>query len=487
MRRAVSFMLFMIAFASSGQAQDTAWSKLYLRDLDSLHAAISANHPGTLDAQNPEFARTLERAYGEARTIAPRIKDFASFRIALTRFINQFEDEHLQIGFTQRVDSLREAGIIVNYRGGQFYVAEAHQRYPNAREIVDTRLVSCDGVAASDVFRDRVLWWRGRARIEADWYRQAPHFFIDYGPPTPSAPASCVFDDGGRSITLPLEWRTTSAAAMTAVLQRALPATPRTLGTERIDSGVLWVRLPSFAASADPTLGQMRATLDSLRAFLSANPNWQGIVFDLRGNSGGSSTWGDDIARILFGDEWQGQAAAYLFDGVYTEWRLSPDNIKSMRGIQEQIARRDGADAPGTTRFREMVDSAEAELKRGVAYYGTRQTRTGAGLPVPVKVSGRVVIITTPACFSACLDFLDRMRLHPAVVQVGQTTGVDTNYMENWGGPISELTRWGHPLKVYRNRRRANNESYRPRIVYEGSLEDDTAVRNWVMNNFRHW
>jgi hypothetical protein len=475
---------FLLLWTSSAVAQDTVWSKLYLRDLDSLRAAIAANHPGTLDEQNPEFARILERAYAEASRLAPRIADFASFRIGLTRFINQFQDEHLQIGFTRGVDSLREAGIITSYRAGGFYVVDVHQRYADAAQLMGARIVSCDGQPARAHFSDRVLWWRGRPNIEADWYRQAPLFFVDYGPPTPAAPTSCIFSARGREVTRTLEWRITPAAAFNAVLQRANPAPQRQLGTERVDGKVLWVRLPTFSANAEPVLGQMRATLDSLRTFVASNPSWNAIVFDLRGNSGGSSTWGDEIAKIVFGPEWQQQAVAYLYDGVYTEWRLSEDNIKSMRGIQDQIARRDGADSPGAVGFRQFVDSAEAQFKRGIEYYGTRQTRSGAPAPSSTSIPGKVIVITTPSCFSACLDFLDRMRLHPAVVQVGTTTGVDTNYMENWGGPISGLTRWGHPLKVYRNRRRGNNESYRPHVAYEGSLEDDTALRTWVTKNF---
>jgi hypothetical protein len=261
----------------------------------------------------------------------------------------------------------------------------------------------------------------------------------------------------------------------------------RELSTERIGERSIWVNVPTFSANAEPHLTAMRNTLDSLRAFIASKPDWQLIVFDLRGNSGGSSTWGDEFTKIVFGDEWARQATSYLYDGVYTEWRLSPDNIKSMRGIEAQIAKRDGADAASARNFKAFVDSAEAEMNSGAKYFGTRKARTGIEPPSSPPLSGKIVVLTTPSCFSACLDFLDRMRLHPGVRQVGQTTGVDTNYMENWGGPISDLTRWGHPLKVYRNRRRGMNEAYQPHAAYEGSLEDDKAVREWVMENYRNW
>jgi hypothetical protein len=79
------------------------------------------------------------------------------------------------------------------------------------------------------------------------------------------------------------------------------------------------------------------------------------------------------------------------------------------------------------------------------------------------------------------------MRLHPAVVQVGQPTGVDTDYMENWGWPLpSGLSRIGHPMKVYRNRRRANNEAYLPHVRRD-ALRDDAALRAWIIANVERW
>jgi hypothetical protein len=486
--RTVFAAVLSVTFAAPLAAQqDTAWSKLYQRDLDSLRAAISANHPGAIDQENPQFARTLERAYKEASALAPQIKDFASFRIALARFIDEFEDEHLQIGFSRQVDSLREAGIVVSYRGGAFVVADVNERYPDRTHLIGARVLTCDGTPARNVFRDRVLWWRGRESIEADWYRQAPMFFVDFGPPTPRAPSSCTFDVGGTSINVPLQWRTTARTDFNAAVQRVFAVAPRKFATERVNTRSLWVSLPTFSAHVDPQLTQMRATLDSLRAFVASVPNWDLLVFDLRGNSGGSSSWGDEIAKIVFGEQWASQAASYLSDGVFTEWRLSEDNIRSIRAIHAQIAKRDGADAPSARNFAAFVDSAEAAWKRGAKYHGARETRAGLRAPAPVKLPGKIVVITTPSCFSACLDFLDRMRLHPDVRQVGQTTGVDTNYMENWGGKISDLTSWGHPLKVYRNRRRAMNEAYNPHVTYVGSLEDDAAVREWVVKNFRGW
>jgi hypothetical protein len=39
-------------------------------------------------------------------------------------------------------------------------------------------------------------------------------------------------------------------------------------------------------------------------------------------------------------------------------------------------------------------------------------------------------------------------------------------------------------MKVYRNRRRANNEAYKPHVAYTGDLYDTAALEAWVVSRF---
>jgi hypothetical protein len=232
----------------------------------------------------------------------------------------------------------------------------------------------------------------------------------------------------------------------------------------------------------------MRATIDTLRARLASGGAWDLLVLDLRGNSGGSSVWGDEIASAIFGAAWARQARAWLNDGVYTEWRVSKDNVEAVRGQVKQLETRHGADSPQAAGARAFADSMAAALARGDLLYSPgRAARQGLTRPTAPPLPGKVVVVTTASCFSACLDFLDVMRLHPAVVQVGQPTGVDTDYMENWGWPLpSGLSQIGYPMKVYRNRRRANNEGYAPQVRRD-DLADTNALAEWIRRDYQKW
>lgn len=488
LRLVAAALALAAAHASALRAQaDTVWSALYLTDLDSAYAFIAANHPGMVDTLNPEFARTLETAYAEARRAADSVRTFSSYRIALSRFGNRLQDEHLSIGSSRPLEGVRDAGIFPVYQGGAFVVADVDERYGAAGErIRGARVVSCGGRPADTLFRERVLSWRGRPNVEADWYRLAPAFFMDYGPPTPPGPASCRFRVGRRTIELALQWAPSAGSQTSQRMRRLGEFEARPLALQRLEGGrVLWVDVPTFAVNSAREVAAMNALIDTLRAEMARRRDWRLLVFDLRGNSGGSSVWGDRIAAAVFGDEWARQAGAWLSDGVYTEYRVSPFNAGVMHELVKQSEQRYGAESEQTARTRALADSMAAALARGARLWGVAKRRQGVPRPAPVAVPGRIVVITSASCFSACLDFLDRMRLHPAVVQVGQTTGVDTNYMENWGTRLpSGLAQIGYPMKVYRNRRRANNEAYPPHVRYEGSLRDTAALRAWILRRF---
>jgi hypothetical protein len=489
MPRALTVAAALLAVATSAAAQpDTAWSAVFRMDLDSAHAFILENHPGSLDRENPGFRRTLAAAYAEGRRTAPSVRSYSAYRVALARFGNRLQDAHLSIGGARPMTEVREAGVFPVYRQGRFVVQRVDARYgADSATLVGATVRTCDDRPASEVFRARVLSWRGRAGVEADWYQYAPLLLVDYGPPTPPAPARCrLVMPSGAERDLPLQWAAASPAEL-AQRTRGMQAAPtRRLGLRRLSGDrVIWVDLPTFAVNAPEDVAAMRAAIDSLRAEVERNRGWALLVLDLRDNSGGSSAWGDQIAAALFGADWAAQARSWLFDGVYTEYRASRGNIESVRQSLVQVEQRHGADSPEAQRTRALVDSLEAAVRTGRPYYGPRSQRTSLPRPAATPVPGRIVVITTPTCFSACLDFLDRMRLHPAVVQVGQVTGVDTQYMENWGRRLpSGLSTIGYPMKVYRGRRRAPNQPYQPHEAYPGALSDSAALEHWVLDRF---
>ncbi|HUF29362.1 MAG TPA: hypothetical protein VMM77_01775 [Gemmatimonadaceae bacterium] len=487
---AYAFLFAAGAAAQTAQIADTAWDELYRSDLDSLRAFIVANHPGAVDAQNPDFVRTLADSYDEALRATSEVTNYTSYAIALARFGNRFQDRQLQVEVTRPLDDIRHAGLFPVYRDGGFVIAGADTRYgPLSTALLGAEVLGCDSLDVRQLFTRRVLSWRGRPAIESDWYVSAPLLFADYGRPTPPAPASCRFAISDRRIEIPLIWKAVAPDVVNHEQLALASVVARSPGVERLDSANgIWVNIPTFAADTHQTDAPMHALLDSLRAALEANPKWRLVVLDLRGNEGGESKWGEEIAQMLLGKRWAQQALSWLNDGVYSEWRVSPFNVRAAWGMVTEIERRHSAESADAKRMRSIVDSMFAALERGDSLYGPKQRRRGVKPPPSTKLPGRLVLLTSASCDGACLDFLDQVRLHPAAIHVGQATSADTEYAANWEMQLpSGLASISFPLNVYRNRRRASNVSLIPKVAYRGNIADSEAVRGWLLRNYSSW
>jgi hypothetical protein len=196
--RSVLIGLALLCILATTLAQgDTDWRRTYLADLEAARRVITEDHPGPVDEKNPAFRRTLASAYDEAWRAAPQVKSYTSYAIALRRFVNRFQDAHLSVSGSRPLEGVRAAGIYPVWRGKAFVVEEVDTRYgERAAALKGATIVSCDGVPASRLFTERVLSWRGRPAIAADWFLWAPLLLVDYGPPTPKAPARCRLHAG---------------------------------------------------------------------------------------------------------------------------------------------------------------------------------------------------------------------------------------------------------------------------------------------------
>lgn len=487
----ILFSLFILICLEKSHAQELDWKKTYLEDLEAARAAIASNHPGMIDKQNPTFSRTMESGYKEALAAAASIKNYNSYRIALTRFANRFQDEHLSVSFRRPFEELKEAGIYPVFQNGSFVVREIDSRYSaQAEQLPGATLINCEGRSANQLFRQRVLSWRGRPSIKADWYKLASLLFVDYGMESSPTAKTCQFRVKNRTLKIALKWNAVTGQKIEEKLKQLGSFENRRLSLEKFDSGnVIWVNLPTFAVNEKQDVDAMHKLIESLKTEMAQNNKRHILVFDLRDNTGGSSAWGDQIASVVFGEEWLSRAKNWLNDGVYAEWRVSSDNVAALRGIVKQQEQRHGADSANAKFFKGFADSMAEALQNNKPFL-TDQTTGRKGFPPPNQVSksGEIILLTSASCFSACLSFLDKMRLDPKVIQVGQTTGVDTVYMESWSKQLpSKLGQINYPMKVYRNRRRGNNEAYTPHFQYDRQLNNTTVVRQWILQNYQRW
>ena len=235
---------------------------------------------------------------------------------------------------------------------------------------------------------------------------------------------------------------------------------------------------PDFARRNDAglALAPLIAALEADRAAVVQAPR---IVLDLRGNRGGSSEWGLQIARIL----WGRQRVDAIQDPSYVEWRASAANIATIADAEKQYDRPETS-AEIRQYFAMLLKSVREAQASGHALWrepsdAVPPPAVAASGPAPVPPA-RVYFVTDTGCASACLDAADLWKALDAV-QLGQETSADTLYMDVRNPVLpSGLAGTAIPMKVYRDRPRGANVPLRPVHPYPGDMRDTAALEAWI-------
>lgn len=230
-----------------------------------------------------------------------------------------------------------------------------------------------------------------------------------------------------------------------------------------------WIKITSF--------GERRTSIATLTQEIEAQAetlrSLDTIVFDLRGNGGGDSSFGHRIATALWTEEVLSDWVPAYAAGV--DWRASPENAEHVHGIaKKHVDRGRESAAEYWTGLAQRIDAAVAADENYVrqGFVVREITRT-----LRSPVSARVIVITDGACASACLDFMDRLIALPGVLHIGEETSSDTQYIDVRRVDLPSRTgRLFIPLKVYRERLRPPGGTYVPEISVDASGLDWGAV-----------
>lgn len=199
------------------------------------------------------------------------------------------------------------------------------------------------------------------------------------------------------------------------------------------------------------------------------------IVFDLRGNGGGSSSWINTMASSL----WGAATADRAVPGSNVDWRTSDANFKTITGYVESFTRNRAADERAYQWILGIETGMREARERGDALWTQVSEPPMPADPADPKVTAKAFVLTDYGCASAWLDAVDLLTAL-GVVQVGQETSGDTLYMEIRSQMQPSGARIWVPMKVYRGRKRGSNVPAVPAHRWTGDMGDTDALRRWI-------
>jgi hypothetical protein len=477
-RRTVLALPCLIFLVGAGpDARD--WAATLRSDAQAFHDEIAANHPGPVNALDPDFAKRNDAALASALKRAGQVNDYPGYRFAMSAYAASFDDGHVAAFPSDMAPPLASQwpGFLTGFdaSGAQVVMSRAD----DASLPLGAKLTECDGRKADALAADNVGTFDGRWFLASRRALRGGRLFVDQGNPFIRRPVRCIFTIDGKPVAVTLDWKAIADGDLVRRLGDTNQRTREPIGAKTLADGTRWFTMSGFdgnpagedAKALTPMLAAMRADREALRRA----PR---IVLDLRGNNGGSSDWSYQVAQILWGEA----AVAAISDDSYVEWRASPAILDAMKTYQ---ARSDAA--PDTAPrikayFAKIVDGLTQAIasNRGLWREPSDPDDAPKDKLVVSPLGVPVYFITDTGCGSACLDAVDLWRAMGAI-QVGQETGADTLYMDVRNPALpSGLTRIAVPMKVYRDRPRGSNVPVKPDFPYAGDLRDTRRLAAWI-------
>jgi hypothetical protein len=472
---AVLFLLVHTDIEAS-EERESPWIDIALADIDAIYQLIKENHPGPVDEENPGYRKNMESNYQKARNLAKDVEDYDGYHFAVKYFADSFNDGHISLRDTVGRKRYSWPGFAVVLVGKDFLVQHAEassgEKYPQ----VGDRILTCDGRNPHDMLQEDIKKYYGVDGLVAEDVMDSPHLFIDYGNPFIERPNECRFSRDAETFSATLDWKSISSEKMETIRKQMTGLNRPDYGVTEFSENAYWITLPSFQTS-DENTKQLKGIIKTVGEMAEALQEADTVVFDMRGNTGGNSSWGDQILRTLWGRE--------IFDHAgpgwsFIDWRVSEGNIKANNYFADLYIGVDGEAGGRVKYFRRLAAALQKEMDAGNTFYRiSNKAPTKHQIPEPPKA--KVFLLTNYTCFSACLDFADTVRSIPGATHIGSPTRADAIYIDNWAEPLpSGLQRLSYSMKVYRDRIRGHNEPYIPHITYEGGDWSTPALQLWV-------
>ncbi len=451
--------------ATVSEASAIDWREAAQTDVLAAYATYIDNHPGVYDLKNQGFPAQLSAARKAGLEEAAKTENESGYRRALAAFSAALSDGHA-LAFVPRAqmagrDGPLWPGFVAVWRGDSLLVRMQNTSDP----LHEAEIIACEGEPIVEFLSSALLTRYFRPREAGQWWRRPSQLFFADDGNIAEAPSECrfVMRDGAVEVRR-LDWRKASRPEQTFYdLALGGDRVPTALTEPR--NGIFLIGLQDFQPDAEEVQAYRRmyeAVAERRPELLAA----RALVLDLRHNNGGSSSWSEDLAHLLWG---KAAVESRQPEGAQVWWRASLDNTDHVRKTADLIRAQGHADtAEAWEHYAAEMDSARA---RGEMLWRQDDVAISAGAPVPSEAvttdfSTPVYVITHCGCASACLDALDTFTLFENTRLIGAPTSADSVYMEVRvealpAGPGQLVV----PVKFYAGRQRAGGEIYQPDIL----------------------
>ena len=456
---------------------DARWSPIAIQDVEAAYQLLRDNHPGAApELHDLEFQNRLNDAHARALKRARTVTTYQGYLFVLAGFATDMGDKHIWSRSTFVVNLPRWTGIIISKRGDAWIVTDTES---DQSVLLGASLISCDGEGVQELARRNLGGFHAVWSVGAQQIQNAPWLLIDEGNPFIRRPKTCVFEHDAARQSVTLNWQRIKRENLLPRIQKAIGAGAAGFGVRRVGEGY-WIALQDLQSDAAREV--VKAVEDQKIALREA----PFVVLDLRGNRGGSSVMGRQIAASLFGSAAADARLAPMLDhcgGPDGAWRASEGNIKQLEFLQTTpLVLRGGPELKAMVQ--DTLDNARDARAQGKEFSGALSCPAAAPTPPsaqpPSLMKGRLILLTDNLCFSSCLAVADDFRMLGAY-HIGQTTDAATRFVDVREQYLPSGYSMFSTLESVDPSAPSQVGPFEPALPYDGDIADTKALEKWVV------
>ncbi len=485
--RIVWALIFLVP--STSFSKEITWREKTVNDLQKIRSTLEANHPAFKTLQeSPEkdFLEWFESGFRVAKRRAEQVDSLFGYYFTLRAYALGFRDEHLvvQVASFDRFKEqmkFRWPGFAVQQSDkNQIRISSVNPLVQNQVPSVGAILVSCDGREPETILNENVYTFYGNKRILKNRATFVPRIFVDSANPFIQLPKICIFQKDGKAKSYAIKWTSISFEDLWPKIDVSYNAKLQSTAAKILDGDIHWVSLPTFSPDS---MGEQN--LGNIISEAKTHRNHKSLVIDLRGNGGGSSTWGMDVLKGYFGEEYidEIQNQSRKISQETFEYRVSKDNLKYFEDLlgnaSKNILKTDNFFVRVASEMRKALNEDKEVISVKLAELDVQKSHGNK-----IQFSGKIFVLTDMYCASACLSVLDAIKLIPGVVHAGQETSADAVFMQSTvPTALSDpMIQFSFPVLRIRNRSRGNNSPVVPQILFDGDISNSTLIEQWMKN-----
>lgn len=439
-----------------------------VRDLDFIYSAIRENSAPELNKEDKQFSEWLQKGYECSKELASNVRDEDDCYFALNYFMNGFGDYNIRIRSYIKLPPEFYPGILSVLQGGKHTII---YKNPNLQYLKDVKvgdvITHINDIPVDQYYNDYLLPFYAATKSELDKIKASSYALIVDGNDFIPTPRTLKIEQQGKEIKLDLLF-----TKMTDEPRQALDRIRNPLNNKfHVDlfSGGAWIRIPTFFPSREEEVF-FKGMLASLKDLAKEDY----IIFDLRGNRGGSTKWERPILRNLWGDAFiKSLGKAHDYNTLWQKGlRISPENFKYFK----------------QTHSKSEIKEYAQKLAKGDKFYNIKwniydQTDNLYNNSHNEPVRAKVYVLTDNFCTGTCWLFVREMLQMPSVTHIGATTGVQGVYSNTRVAKLgSDNFEALIPIQHHIFPVTSSNTAFIPSKIFNGDFRNNSAVVDWVVD-----